>query len=666
MQEEIGQPPRVLWIREIRDESVGGKAEGLARLVGLRLKVPEAFVVVGASPGDLPTDLFERYRRLGSGRVAVRSSALGEDGEESSFAGQYATFLNVEGEAALAAAVSECLASIEAAGAVAYSRERNEGEESAMSVVVQAMVEPAVAGVLFSADPVSGRHDRLVIDAVAGLGEKLVSGESTPDHYVLGASNELVRRDIVSEQALLGDDQLAALAQEARRVAVELGGPVDMEFAIDGAGEIHWLQARPITTLGTDLNEGYTPIAATDVITRCNVGEMMPGPVCPLTFSTQGRAIENGMQHMHVCYAGRPKITEEWTQINLFYGHMFINLSGGAKAGRHVSITSAESIAQAMCGREIPELEEPSEKRNLPRRWWGSLEFVRYCLKARRVIREFESRFRHFETPHRDDSLEMVEEMETHFRWLLEADEVHLRSSAYSGLMEGVVQGIVVGRTPGPNPGAQQAEAARLLAGATGVESAVMVEQLDAIIDAIAQDTQRGESFRRADPEEALAGLQAESSGEAGKAFRTFLTRHGHRGYRELCVREKAWGDDPIPLIRTMQASIAARLSGTYRPKAVEELDWSQLTGALRFLLPRAHFAIRQREHTKSMLVAATHRLKRGYRHLGTLLEREAKLPEADLVFFLSREELSDFVRRPSPEAVALMRARRRALEFQE
>ena len=224
VQEEIGQPPRVLWIREIRDESVGGKAEGLARLVGLRLKVPEAFVVVGASPGDLPTDLFERYRRLGSGRVAVRSSALGEDGEESSFAGQYATFLNVEGEAALAAAVSECLASIEAAGAVAYSRERNEGEESAMSVVVQAMVEPAVAGVLFSADPVSGRHDRLVIDAVAGLGEKLVSGESTPDHYVLGASNELVRRDIVSEQALLGDDQLAALAQEARRVAVELGG----------------------------------------------------------------------------------------------------------------------------------------------------------------------------------------------------------------------------------------------------------------------------------------------------------------------------------------------------------------------------------------------------------------------------------------------------------
>ena len=666
MQEGIGQLPRIIGIREIRDEPVGGKAAGLARLAGLGLKVPEAFVVVGASPGCLPADLFAHYRGLGAGRVAVRSSALGEDGEESSFAGQYATFLNVEGEEALSTAVSECLASIEGAAAVAYGRERNEAEESAMCVVVQAMVEPSVAGVLFTADPVSGRHDRLVIDAVAGLGEKLVSGESTPDHYELGLKNEVIRREIVSEKALLGDGQLSELAQEARRVALEFGGPVDMEFAMDGGGELNWLQARPITTLGGDLNEGFTPIETTDVITRCNVGEMMPGPVCPLTFSTQGRAIENGMQHMHVSYAGRPAITDEWTQINLFYGHMFINLSGGVKAARQVSITSAESIGQAMCGREIPELQEPSEKHSLLRRWWGSLQFVRYCLKASRVIREFEARFQHFEISHRDASLAMVEEMETHFRWLLEADEVHLRSSAYSGLMEGVVQGIVVGRAPGPNAGAQQAEAARLLAGATGVESAVMVEELDAITAAIAGDSRRGQSFREADPEEALAWLRAEPSGEAGQAFRAFLARHGHRGYRELCVREKAWGDDPIPLIRTMQTSIVARLSGSYRAKQVDELDWSELKGALRFLLPRAHFSIRQREHTKSMLVAATHRLKCGYRHLGILLEREGKLPDADLVFFLSREELSDFVRRPSPASVSLMRQRRRALEFQE
>jgi len=345
---------------------------------------------------------------------------------------------------------------------------------------------------------------------------------------------------------------------------------------------------------------------------------------------------------------------------------MFINLSGSVAAARYVSLTSAESIGQAMCGQDVPELEESRDKRSWGRRAWGSLQFIRYCLKAKRVVAEFEARFADFTVRESDDSRAMLEEMEKQFRWLLEADEVHLRSSAYSGLMEGVVQGVVVGREAGPDAGADQAEAARLLAGATGVESAVMVEELDEIVDAIAADRARAEKFRQAEAQEALLWLQEESASDVGRLFRAFLERHGHRGYRELCVRERAWVDDPVPLIRTMQASIMARLSGTARARSVPGVDWAELKPALRFLLPRAHFAIRQREHTKSLLVKATHRLKRGYRRLGVLLAAEGTIPDADLVFFLSREELSDFVRQPSPEAVRRMQRRRRALEFQE
>jgi len=165
--------------------------------------------------------------------------------------------------------------------------------------------------------------------------------------------------------------------------------------------------------------------------------------------------------------------------------------------------------------------------------------------------------------------------------------------------------------------------------------------------------------------EESMVWLQGPDSGAAGMGFRSFLQHHGHRGYRELCVREKAWADAPAQVVQTMQASIAARLAGNYRPKQVAALDLSELKRSLAFLVPRAHLAIRQREQTKSMLVDATYRLKCGYRHLGVLLAREGRLPDADLVFFLSREELSEFCRRPTENQVELMVKRRRALEFQ-
>jgi pyruvate,water dikinase len=648
---------------------LGGKAEGLGHLVRMGLPVPRAFVILDARGDIFPADLLDHYRRIGGGRVAVRSSALGEDGEDASFAGQFKTLLNVQGEAELCQAVADCVASLSGHAARAYRDERAGAGPETMCVVVQVMVDPQAAGVLFSADPVSGRHDRLVVDAVRGLGESLVSGEATPDHYVLNPDNAVVKQELVGEARILAPEQLRSLARGARLVAREMGKPVDMEWAIDEEGAIQWLQARPITTLGGDLNADFTPISSGDVITRCNVGEMMPGPVCPLTFSTQGRAIEHGMQHMQVCYGGRSAITPEWTQINLFFGHMFINLTGGLEASRFVSITSAETIGQSVCGRVIPELRDPPNKKNLPRRLLGTLQFIRYCLKATKTIAEFDSRFRHFHLRYRDGSLAMVEEMERKFPWLLEADEVHLRSSAYSGLMEGVVQGVVVSRdsdSDSNRAAAQQAEAARLLAGASHVESAMMVEELDEVVDTIAQDRAQVEKFRSASAEEALGWLQASDSGAAGIGFRSFLRRHGHRGYRELCVREKSWADEPEQVVRTMQASITARIAGDYQPKKVAPVSFSKLGLALRFLVPRAHLAIRQREQTKSMLVDATYRLKCGYRYLGVLLEREGALPDADLVFFLSREELSEFCRRPTADWVDRMVLRRRALDFQQ
>jgi rifampicin phosphotransferase len=679
--------PRILFIENITHEAVGGKAEGLNQLIRWGLSVPRAFVISdivstdvvvkssvstnvtktkkAAGTADWLKNLSQAYAEIGAGNVAVRSSAIGEDGADASFAGQYETILNVDGIDALKAAIAQCVASLDGARAKAYQNEKANASDVRMCVVVQQMVDAHAAGVLFTADPVSGRHDRIVIDAVLGLGEALVSGEKTPDHYEIDARNSVVTRDLVAAEPVLTDAQLQQMAKQARHAQTVAGSLLDMEWAIDKSGALHWLQARPITTLGADLNELDTPIPAGHVITRCNVGEMMPGAVCPLTFDVQGRAIEHGMQHMHVEYGGRPAITQDWTQINQFFGHLFINLSGSLECARYVSINSKENMTQSLCGRPVPELNDPANPAPRWRRWWGSLQMMRYCFRAPSVVTEFESRFRHFHVEYFDNSRDMMTEMERKFPWLCETNEVHLRSSAGSGVMEGILQGIV---SKGQNPptAEQQAEAARLLAGASYVESAMLVDHLDEVVGAISRHPQALARFKDVDVERAHAWLTNADSGAAGRAFTDFLFHHGHRSYRELCVREKAWIDEPHKLVATMQASLAGRFLPGYQKKQHAKINWMELPRLTRIALRLAHGSVRRREHTKSILVMATHRLKRGYRHLGELLVAEGQLPDADLIFFFTRRELREFVDKPTVEKVAHAKARRAALSFHE
>ncbi|MCB1845931.1 MAG: hypothetical protein KDI04_00745 [Halieaceae bacterium] len=236
-------------LEQVSDTSVGGKAYGLARLVAMGLQVPPAFIIRDACSGTYPSDLDRYYHSLGSDKVAVRSSAQGEDGAEASFAGQYDTVLNVVGATHLRQAIDHCVASAQTERARSYQAVQSGGSVAGMNLVVQSMVDARVAGVVFTADPVSARRDLLIIDAVAGLGESLVSGEATPDHYGVNAGGAIVRRQLVGDTPLLDDVQIALIAGQARAAAVHEGQPLDLEWAIDQDGELFWLQARPVTTL---------------------------------------------------------------------------------------------------------------------------------------------------------------------------------------------------------------------------------------------------------------------------------------------------------------------------------------------------------------------------------------------------------------------------------
>ena len=116
-----------------------------------------------------------------------------------------------------------------------------------MAVVVQRMVEPQKSGVVFTAEPVQRRRDRMVVEAIYGLGERVVSGEATPDHYVVDRAGEVVRERLVNG-GVLSAEELARLAALGRQLEERFGCPQDIEWAIAG-DELYLLQSRPVTTL---------------------------------------------------------------------------------------------------------------------------------------------------------------------------------------------------------------------------------------------------------------------------------------------------------------------------------------------------------------------------------------------------------------------------------
>jgi pyruvate, water dikinase len=227
-----------------------------------------------AIPDDVEGAIVAYYRELGAGvPVAVRSSATAEDLAGASFAGQQETLLNVIGQQALLAAVRRCWSSLFTSQAIFYRCQRGFDDlQVSMAVVVQKMVDSEKAGVSFTVDPVLRNHYQMVVEGVWGLGEGIVSGEITPDHYKLdretcelifefvpdkkimfrqGGAGGVVRLPVPAEQVaarVLTDDELQRLVDLGNRVEDHFGCPQDIEWAVEN-GAIYLLQSRPITCL---------------------------------------------------------------------------------------------------------------------------------------------------------------------------------------------------------------------------------------------------------------------------------------------------------------------------------------------------------------------------------------------------------------------------------
>ena len=343
-------------------ELVGGKGASLARMAGAGLPVPTGFhittlayrhfveqndlqekilaAVSGADPrepatlaesasqiatlfadGVMPDDIAEAirqaYSELGAGdlAVAVRSSATAEDLPEMSFAGQQETFLNMRGMTTVLEAVKRCWASLWTARAIGYRAQHNIAPaDVSLAVVVQELVAADAAGILFTANPLTGARDQEMINAAWGLGEAIVGGQVTPDTLVVAkTSGTIITQEIAAKQvmtirtatgttqepvpaekrtlAVLTPEQVVELAHIGTRIEQLYACPMDIEWVIKD-GQVFVVQARPITALPTPTSsvrqtpEWKLPQAGGKYM-RASVFELLPDPLSPL-FATLG------------------------------------------------------------------------------------------------------------------------------------------------------------------------------------------------------------------------------------------------------------------------------------------------------------------------------------------------------------------------------------------
>ncbi|HPO14094.1 MAG TPA: PEP/pyruvate-binding domain-containing protein [Candidatus Hydrogenedentes bacterium] len=269
------------------------------------------FVNVPLEP-TLHEELRSALTRLGTAPLAVRSSATAEDMPGHSFAGQYDTFLGIQGLDACTEAVRKCWASLWTERAFDY-RERHGFShlEVNMAVVVQSLVNADASGVLFTIDPISGSRDHLIIESCFGLGEALVSGKVSPDRYVFSRANLQVIAQTTSEKTIacamdngqlvempLPDEQkkqlslnettARSLAEMGLKAESIFGSPLDIEWAMHG-DSLYLLQARPITAIAEKTWEDR------QVWTNANTGEVLPDVVTPLTWSLVERLVTGMM-----------------------------------------------------------------------------------------------------------------------------------------------------------------------------------------------------------------------------------------------------------------------------------------------------------------------------------------------------------------------------------
>ena len=674
--------------------AVGGKAWQLARLRRFGVPVPEFLVIPAVFsrqrqagvPAELLAALEAAIERRGwqGLALAVRSSAVGEDGSKASFAGIYRSCLNVLGGEQLAAAIAAVWASLDTPTAAAYRQKLGMPEAPAMAVIVMPMVAAQASGIAFTCDPLNGRFDRLVVHAQWGLGESLVAGQAAGDEYVFveNAASEwhLLERRAGSKKTIsvalaaggtaslavsperaaafvlaTGEaEQLANLLYDAA-IALDFVSPFyDLEWAWDG--QRFWVtQARPVTARPY---RSYEALRGQPVIwTRGNTCEVMPEPLspCDWAFSRWGvnSLLEQGWK---LCgYPLLPGVQ----RAGLFHGRLYLEASIlqweawdaiGLPPGQFNALMGGHQPAIAVppiswrqrllrLGRMLRYLVlAPGQRRR------GMAAVARVHAAARQAQQAaLPTDAAGLHRLLRQQALAAGAEVEMHF----------LQGSGGSTLS------LLVPMLDQAFPGEGQALLAALLAGG---EPSVTAQQGYALL--------------------ALAGLakspecygKPEKSPKFQKAFAEFLEKYGHRGHYETYYRSPRLREQPALLLAQI-AALADVDEGALRQRqqAARQQAWAKVATRLPFwrrlllrqMLKAANQECNQREAARSAIVASLDAARRTILAAAQLGVEQGALRQVADCFLGMPSEAFRVLAGDLPPAGMLARVREREAIFQ-
>jgi rifampicin phosphotransferase len=674
-------------LQAVRQPGTPGQAAELAAVAG---RVREAIRAIPVPP-RIVAAVEQAYAALGKATpVAVRSSATAEDLPFASFAGQQDTYLNVVGIEAVLEAVRNCWASLWTDRAVAYRAALGIApHEVALAVVIQRMVDAAAAGVMFTANPLTGRRREAVIDAAPGLGEAVVSGAVNPDHFVvdpqngrilerkLGDKRVMVRplpgggtetQDLAgsAEASSLTDGQaleLAALGLQAER---HFGSPQDTEWAIDTGGALWLTQSRPITTL-YPIPESRSAGTGSRVYLCFSLAQGLTRPLTPMGLASLRLVASSVAKAAGFAVpdprGGPPPFAEAAQRI-----YFDLTTPVRSSVGRRIlpRVFDVMEARSAMVLRQVFDDPRFSVTRRTP------LGLVRHILPAAVRARVPEAVLRGVFRPRA--ALRRLDRFTRQF-----AEDLELEAGAGPAerldhaerLLGGRLFAIVPAILPLPALGFAMLWLAGKLLGGPGrgedlqkvlrglPHNATTEMDLDLwrLASAMKDDRESRAALETLEPSVLAAEFDAGRLPpvlHAGLA--RFLERYGHRAVAEIDVGLPRWSDDPTHILgvlanylRLTDPAMAPEVQFS-RANAEAEAEVERLVaeassrGRARALLVGA--ALRRtrlfaglRELPKYQLVLGLAEVRKQLAHVGAVLAADGKLESPDDIFFLDFEE---------------------------
>jgi phosphohistidine swiveling domain-containing protein len=676
------------------DASTGSDAEAArTRVLGMELP-PDFRAAVGAG--------LDAAGLRGS-LLAVRSSAVGEDGAAASFAGQFDTVLGVraDGDAAeLWDAIRRVWASAFSAHAAAY-RARHGGAAPRMGVIIQQMVNADAAGVAFSADPVRGTPDVAVVSAVFGLGEGLVSGELDADTYRVSSAGA-VQAEIASKDRALGlqpdggsawipihpndrlqptltEDEARHIATTARQLAEHFGAPQDVEWAlakepVNVRRRLFILQTRPITTVaapGASTSASTSPLARADgerrIWDNSNIVESYSGVTTPLTFSFARSVYEEVYLQFCRLLGVSESLLEEHrlvfaNMLGLVNGRVYYNLLNWYRVLALLPgyTVNREFMERMMGVRE--KLDDPPAVATVAGKWEDTGRTVRMVGKligAQRSLKgevpAFHARVDAALRPlvGVDLASKGADELAALYRDLEEKLLRHWRAPLVNDFFAMIFFGVLVKLVEKWMPGAPPTLANDLLVGEGGIISTEPAKRVLELSARVAADPALTALFDGEPDDAALWARLAEGQQHAafGGEVRAYLERFGDRCANELKLETLTHGDDPtflVRLIRTYARAGALREQpGNHEAQvraSAEETVRSRLGGVRRRVffrvLGQARTRIRDRENLRFERTRVFGAVRRIFLGIGARLAEAGRLDAPRDVLYLRVDEI--------------------------